>query len=126
AAGHHRHAREPRRDDRRRSPALDEARRHRSGDRVAGVARADGDVGRAGPRRLDLAARSRPAGQFADSVTLSMQTVLLPALTNVNARPALLLAAGVKLSVKVCRLLLTAWSAWKIMSYGAAAIPTLR
>jgi hypothetical protein len=38
----------------RRSRQVDEARRHRGGDRLAGVAGADGHIGRADSRRLDL------------------------------------------------------------------------
>ena len=104
AARHDRHAREPRGDARRRSPQVDQARRYRGGHRVAGVARPDGDVGRARPCRLDVARAGGTPRLVLHERDLSRQTVLVPAFMNVNARPALL-SVVVNMCVYVCRLL---------------------
>ena len=94
----------------------------RGADRLAGLARADGGVGRADPGRLVVASLA----QFATSVTLSMQTVPVPAFENVNARPVLMSLLGdVKVCVKVCRLLLRPLLPSKSAVYGGTASATL-
>ena len=129
-ARHHRHARQPRRDALRGSRQVDQAGRDRGADRLAGVTRADRRVGRAasrsaGPESPAACCTSAAPSQFAVSVTLSMQTVLLPAFENVKARPIAGLLFAMKLCVKVCGLLLTPFMPVKIVSYGAVAMPTL-